>query len=696
MNRKALCCLAVLSALCGWLMLAESTPAYIGGPPLSLGIMCNWSTHVMIAKVDKIDRDKNVVIFQKVRDVKGKWPSDVVRQFFNPGLPTRGHVMNWAEPGKTVMFYALESYKWSHTYIDGEWYASNTADWNNWTVSHSEPLLLRMYAGRPNRLADASEQILLGKEVVVPGMVDGPMDDLIKKKAGYQRLKASLKLLDYNPKRDLVGPGKDDFEPVVGMAGFAQMARLVKMGRDAQAITCADFTGTGTADLCLVGVDKVTVMLNGGDYMHEIPVPGLLQGCRAAVAADYNGDGKADLLLATATGPRLYTNVGHGHFRDDTAVLPTESTYTLTAAAWIDYDGDGYPDVLLANGYHGLRLYRNKGKPAPTNPAPLVKGKLPLPSRSFDDWSDAVGLGSHGNGANLKGYSLSVCDVNGDGRPDFLYGAGGGLLFMNTLGRFVIKDSGISVKDEGGRMKDEKTPTDSTFNLQPSSLVFGDFNGDGVPDLFTAQYGQCQLFQGVGQGRFRDVTAKTGDLTRAIPWATSAAWGDVDNDGHLDLVIGCLKGPNRYLRNRGDGTFEDCTEKIGLDRKHFNTQAVSLLDLNGDGLLDMIFNNEGQEAVALLRKTDEATKRTPVTVFIAGNEGIIGSRVYIFGKAELPLRTHEVCGGSGRHQPPPQAHFALEPGEYRIEVRSSSGLVAARDIAVGSTSLRTRIEMTSK
>jgi hypothetical protein len=338
--------------------------------------MCNWSTHVMIAKVDKIDRDKNIVIFQKVRDVKGKWPSATVRQFFNPALPARGHVMSWAEPGKIVMFYALESYKWSHTYVDGEWYASNTGDWTNWNVSHSEPLLLRMYAGRTNRLADASVQILAGKEVIVPGMVDGPVDDIIKKRAGYQRLKASLKLLDYNPKRDLVGPGKDDFEPVAGMAGFAQMARLVKMGRDVQAITCADFTGNGSADLCLVGIDKVTVLLNGGDYMHEIAVPGLLQGCRAAVAADYNGDGKADLLLATATGPRLFTNIGHG-FRDDTALLPIENICTLTAAAWIDFDGDGRPDILLANGYHGLRLYRNLG-PAPAEPKlPVAKaGKI--------------------------------------------------------------------------------------------------------------------------------------------------------------------------------------------------------------------------------------------------------------------------------------------------------------------------------
>ena len=77
--------------------------------------------------------------------------------------------------------------------------------------------------------------------------------------------------------------------------------------------------------------------------------------------ADYNGDGKPDLLLATPDGPKLYTNLGNDTFRDDSHLLPRQPGYNLTAAAWIDYDGDGRPDILLGNGFHGLRLYRNKG-----------------------------------------------------------------------------------------------------------------------------------------------------------------------------------------------------------------------------------------------------------------------------------------------------------------------------------------------
>ena len=58
--------------------------------------------------------------------------------------------------------------------------------------------------------------------------------------------------------------------------------------------------------------------------------------------ADYNGDGKPDLLLATAGGLKLYTNLGKNQFRDDSQLLPPEPFSTLTAAAWIPPPGALY------------------------------------------------------------------------------------------------------------------------------------------------------------------------------------------------------------------------------------------------------------------------------------------------------------------------------------------------------------------
>src|SRR5207245_8624858 len=170
---------------------------------------------------------------------------------------------------------------------------------------------------------------------------------------------------------------------------------------------------------------------------------------------------------------------------------------------------------------HGLRLYRNKGRADP---------------RWFEDVSVAVGLGPDGIGGGVRGDTLTVCDVDGDGRPDFLYGAGRGLLVLNTPKGFVeAKDCGISYR--AGKI----------------APIFGDFDGDKLPDLFVPQNGACKLFKNLGNGRFQDVTALAGDLAQSIPHASCAVWGPFSNKSRLDLFVGCLRGPNRYFRNQGNG-----------------------------------------------------------------------------------------------------------------------------------------------
>jgi hypothetical protein len=652
-------------------------PAYIGGPPATLGMMCNWSTHVITVRVERLDREKGVLIFRRLTDIKGKWPTDVIRQVIPPGYPDRARIFEWAEVGKTTVMFALESYRWSHTYIDSLWYASNTADWQWWNVSHSEPIVLRTYTGKTERLVAACSAILTNKEVVVPCMTDGTPEELQQRKTKVQRMRASLKLLDYNPKRDFAGWGGDDFTAMSGMPGFTHICGLARVDPEAQAVSCVDFNDDGRLDLCLAGAGRLTLMQNSGDYWSETAIPGAT-GCRAAVWADFNGDGLPDLLLATPTGPKLFANQGNGVFKDVSNLLPHDPACHLTAAAWIDYDGDGRPDILLATGFHGLRLLRNKGKAPPANVRVRPGQTLPPPEDlGFEDVSDKVGLGADGIGAHLRGDSLTVCDVNGDGRPDFLYGAGSGILVLNTPGGFVeANDSGISFKP--GKV----------------GAVFGDFDGDGHPDLFVPQSdGRCKLFRNDGKGRFTDVTAKAGDLNRTVGMATSAAWGDFFNHGKPDLVVGCLRGPNRLFRNKGDGTFEDVTEEVGLHQRIFNTVAVAMVDVNNDGMLDLVLVNEGQESVVLLGNKAKASGRTALTVPVVGPLGVVGSEVTLRDAAgKFQARTF-LSGGDGRgSQAAPVARFAVPPGAYRIETRFSSGLVQVKEVAVGATHRRVVID----
>ena len=138
------------------------------------------------------------------------------------------------------------------------------------------------------------------------------------------------------------------------------------------------------------------------------------------------------------------------------------------------------------------------------------------------------------------------------------------------------------------------------FKTGKITPAFGDYDGDGKPDLFVPQEKGCKLYHNEGGGRFADVTAKAGDLAALGSQAACAAWADSGRAGRPDLFVGCLRGANRFYRNNGDGTFADATEDIGLSRRIFNTKGLASIDLNKDGTPDLVLVNEGQDSAVLL------------------------------------------------------------------------------------------------
>src|SRR5438874_8784669 len=180
--QRTLAAAAVAAALALVFLTPRPAPGYVE-VPMSLGSVISQSTNVVLMTVTKVDKEKNLVIYQKVQDVKGKHPQEVIKHNIGRGGLRPGEweeIMKWAEVGKPAVFFHNGGA--SETYIGVTWYqAYPQGDW--WGMSHGEPFLLRSYAGKVDKLGPAVAEIIANKEVIVPCMVDGDKEALHKKTA---------------------------------------------------------------------------------------------------------------------------------------------------------------------------------------------------------------------------------------------------------------------------------------------------------------------------------------------------------------------------------------------------------------------------------------------------------------------------------------------------------------------------------
>jgi enediyne biosynthesis protein E4 len=149
-------------------------------------------------------------------------------------------------------------------------------------------------------------------------------------------------------------------------------------------------------------------------------------------------------------------------------------------------------------------------------------------------------------------------------------------------------------------------------------VAVADYDNDGFPDLFVTNYGKNILYHNNGDGTFTDVTAKAG--VAGGGWSVSAGFFDYDNDGHLDLFVtrymewdtkhskacgGAWRTycppaefpatTNLLYRNRGNGTFEDVSERSGVGAKKGRALGVAFADYDDDGFMDVFVANDGMQ-----------------------------------------------------------------------------------------------------
>ena len=353
-----------------------------------------------------------------------------------------------------------------------------------------------------------------------------------------------------------------------------------------------DFENNGLLDIVLSTMDACESMRyyhNNGDgtFTDRTAQAGLANqlGGLNMVAADYNNDGCLDILVLRGgwefpMRKSLLRNNCDGTFTDVTVQSGLGETVTATnSAAWADIDNDGYVDLFIANERSPSQLFRNRG------------------DGTFEDISHAAGI-------DKTQFSKGVAagDYDNDGYVDFYVSNldGANFLYHNNHDRTftdIARQAGVQAPGIG------------------FATWFFDYDNDGWPDLFVGAYPSFspdevirsdmhlpihvdtqKLYKNLRNGTFKDVSAEVNLNKVLIPMG--ANFGDVDNDGFLDIYSG--GGTPSYasivqhvlLKNDGGKKFSDITQSSGTGDVH-KGHGITFADLFNNGHEDIIANFGG-------------------------------------------------------------------------------------------------------
>jgi hypothetical protein len=238
------------------------------------------------------------------------------------------------------------------------------------------------------------------------------------------------------------------------------------------------------------------------------------------------------------------------------------------------------------------------------------------PASSGIHWKHVAGLSSKMYVPETIGPGCAFLDYDNDGWMDIYLVNSGPCDFYSPSSPL---SNALYRNNRDGTFTDVTERAGVRGNAYGMGAAVGDFNGDGLPDLYVTQYPRSILYRNNGDGTFIDVTEKAG--VAAPGWSSSAVWFDYDNDGRLDLFV-CRFGDfdkskavfcgNRdtgahyycspsvvnpftcwLFHNNGDGTFTDVSKESGIAGTPARAWGVVAADINNDGRMDLFVSNDG-------------------------------------------------------------------------------------------------------